>query len=809
MKTIFRFFVRQKLNSFINLVGLVIGISASLLILTHIRDELSYDRFFPKSDRIYRVIREFRSEDNEGYWAATGVQLAEEMVNYFPEIELATHFRQIYSTLVEYKPEGEDPIKFEEDKGFFTDSSALKIFDLHFIKGNPETALQDINSMIITSRMALKYFGNIDPIGKSLFLYGEYPMEITGVVQELPVNSHFEFDFLIDFATFTAAMLSSELNAELYNSRGWSAVYTYILLTNKTSEKQIIPKLSDFTIDFFQLTDSADIADISTGLKLQPLTNIHLEPNLEKDIAKTGNRTYVIVFTITALFLLFIAGVNYVNIATSQSFRRMKEVGIKKVIGVRRGQLFRQFIGESVFLTSISALIAILVIDLILPLYNQLSGKEMTSSQVFSADNIIIMIGIVIGLGILSGIYPALFTSNFNPIVSIKGIKDPGSSANRLRKLLLIIQFTLSAFMIFSTLTMYLQMQFFYNRELGFQKDNLMEVNLNGGMERWAYYNPESLKDALKKDPNILSCALVDRLPGDRFSYESLVPDSFPEDNDLPNFRFTRGDKDYISTLGLTLEDGRDLNDINLPHAYIINQQTAKILNLTNPVGVIANSTFGGPGEIIGVIKDFHYASLHNKIEPMVYEYFSQDNENRFGLDRLLIRYKPGGLKEILAHLDELKNEHAPDAIINYSLMDENLKTLYSQEQNAFRLIEIFALLSVFIACLGLFGLSAYSVEIRTKEIGIRKTFGASVNGILILFSKDFMRFVLIALTISIPFGWYIMHKWLQNFAFHISITWWMIILTVLLVIFVAFISISYQALRAALGDPAKALQHE
>ncbi len=809
IKTIIRIFWRFRLNSFINLLGLALGITAGFMILTHIREEISYDRFFPKADRIYRVTSEAHYGDQVRYWAPTAPVLAEEIASYYPEIEMATHFRYMDDVLLEFRPDDEDPKKFHERLGFFTDSLAIEMFDIELLQGDPKKALRDLFSIVITPRIAQKYFGEEDPMGKTLYLDSTVPLTVTGVMKPLPPNTHFIFDFFVSFNTFTKQLISAGYEG-LYNARTWAAVYTYVLLHENNTREQVESKFPDFLMEYFQFDGPVEELLAERNFSLQPITDIHLRSNLEQEMRRNGNIVYVFVFTIAALFILFIAGVNFVNIATSQSFKRMKEVAIRRITGAHRNQIGRQFLGEAITVTVIAAFIGLLLIDLMMPLYNQLSGKSIILAQVFNWENVLMMVGVVLLVGILSGVYPAFFVSSFKPVDSIKGIKDPKSSSSRLRKALLVIQFILAGFLTFSTITIYNQMNYFLKEDLGFDEKNLVAINLSGNLLRFASSNPEALKSEVSSHPSIISSSFVSTLPGQRYSVERLVPDSFPEGMDLPTMRFMRADEDYLSTMGLELVEGNDCKEmINLPHVYIINEKAVDALDLKTPVGTKGSSSFGGSGEVIGVVKDFHFASFRSNIEPMVVEYFNPSSERRMGIGYLLVRIKPGQFTEAISHLRETINRLVPESLFSYEVLEENLKRLYRDEKHVLDLFKAFALLSIFISCLGLFGMSAYSAELKVKEIGVRKTFGASLSQVVLLLAKEYMKFIVIAVIIAIPVAWYVMYQWLQNFPFHITITWWITALSILLITVVAILTISYQAIKAGLGKPVDALRYE
>ena len=582
LKVAFRNLFRQKLNSFINILGLTLGIATGFLILTHVRDEISYDKFFPKSDRIFRVINRAHYGDQVRNWAPTAPVLANEMVESFPEVEMATHFRQASTTVLSYHPEKGEKKSFEENWGFFTDSVALTMFDIEFLQGNSGSALRDVNSIIISPSLANKYFGEKDPMGKILLFQSQFPLKVTGVFKEIPYNSHLKIDFLITFASFRNFLIEMGYE-DMYNARTWAGVYTYVQLGDINQKKDVESKMLDFQMEYYQFEGTREEMKSDRLFSLQPITQIHLHSDLEQEMRRNGNMVYIIVFTISAIFILFIAGVNFVNITTSHSFKRMKEVGIRKVIGAFKGQLIRQFLGEALIQVFIAGLLGILFIDFLIPLYNQLSGKLITISQVFSPNNIIFMSGIIIVAGFLSGIYPALFVSSFDPVICIKGIKDPKSKANRIRKTLLVVQFVLAGFMIFSTFIIYLQMDYFHTKEMGFDEENLIAIETSGNLAEFAISEPDALINKITGHSSIISASLASNLPGESYSVEGLRPDSIPDDAELPSMRFMRSDKNYLTTLGLELIDGKDFNDFpSITHGYILNETAVKALDGVN-----------------------------------------------------------------------------------------------------------------------------------------------------------------------------------------------------------------------------------
>ncbi len=798
---------RQKLYSVLNILGLAVALAVSLIMFNHVRVELSYDKHFPKSERIYRVINKTFGERGEWDWATTAPLLAEEMSASIPEIEGMFRFRVQREAYFEERSDTNDIKGFPNNNGFYTDSSVFNILDIPFLFGDKATALSEPNSVILTESLSRKIFGNSDPVGQTLYLFGNNPCTITGVIPDFPEETHFKCDFLLDWQMFVNLMKMVNLE-DLYYYRGWAGIYTYAMLKEGIDRESLSDKLLEFRKEYYG--SEVDTADITGSFALQPITHIHLRSNIEEEIEANGNIKYIIVFAMGALFILIIAGVNYINIATARAFKRMREVGMRKVAGARRIQLVNQFQAESLFTVLIAALLSILFIDLIIPVYNDFTGKFITPADIFTSQNLVLFIAIILLLGSLSGLYPSLFASGFRAVDALHELHDPSSRTNFIRRILVVLQFAVSIFMIFTTIVIYRQMNYFSTKNLGFDKSHILNMRLTGELYDWAVNNPQKLKDELANIPVIEGASVTSSIIGDRFSVEGFDPDNLPEEADRPALRFLRVDEDFLDLLKIKLIEGRNFS--NPPEGesqFILNKKAVEALGLEYPVGTRGTSFFGQYGEIIGVVDDFHFASLHHAIEPLVMEYNLGNDFRQLWVHNMLIRLIPGDSRDLIPELEKYIKKIAPESDFNFEFIDDRFDRLYQSEANLRDIFKAFALFTIFITCLGLFGLSAYTAELRTKEIGIRKSQGARLSGIVVLLSRQFMAYVLLSVLIALPAGYFYCKDWLQNYAYKISLQPWEFIMAGLIALFIAFVSVSYQAVRAGRMNPVKALRYE
>jgi len=799
-KTAWRTLWKNKTFSVINILGLAVGIACTMLIIFHVKRELSYDKGFTNADRILRVTVKYTGE-NTRHWAASSPVMGPEMKSNIAGIEDVVRFYRPYPYLLLSSNTNGQVNRFEEKGGFIADAGAINMFDLKFTEGNPATALSSPDAIILTQATAKKYFGNTSALGKVLHDDTQnFPLTVTGVVSDFNFPSHLTFDYLVSLPTITRYMDKRNLE-----QRGWSGFYTYILLNKNTQLKNIQSKLPDFTVSFFE-KDGEKKEDIlkTTSVLLQPLTAIHLQPGLEKEMAVTSDIAYVYIFSVAALFILLIAAVNFINMSTAQALNRVKEIGMRKIVGASRVQLITQFLGESILVTILSAALAILLLKLALPVYQQLTNTAIIASQLFTVVNVALFVALIIVIGLLAGIYPAWFVAKFNSIAALKDKKKPGSSAHIVRKALTVFQFSTSVFMLFGTIVIYQQLQLFHNKDLGFDKEQVVAVTMYRDM--WNNYG--ALVNSIDKNPSVTNHSIVSTLPGERFGnydFQLLGAGKQTSQGDRTSSRAMWTDENLLKTLHIELKEGRDFvnqfPDIK-HHEFILNEAAVKAFNLTNPVGKTAVLN-ADTGTIIAIVKDFNFASLHAKVDPLVIQYQPRN------ATYLLLKVKAGQMQQTVKTLEADVKRLSPASKLTYTFLDDKLNTLYSTENRMSNIFKVFAAFAIFISCLGLFGLSAYTAKIRTKEIGIRKVLGASIPSLAALLSKEFITLVTIAIVIAWPISWFAMSKWLQNFAYHTSINVFVFAASGIAAVAVALATVSVQAIKTAVINPVKSLKTE
>jgi len=723
------------------------------------------------------------------------------LLESFPEIEATVRIRDLGEEILSYRPENGSIKQFEETRGFIAEPSVFIIFDLELLAGNTKTALKDPQSIVLTESMAERYFGKQDPLGKTLINESsKEPMKITGVIADLPRNTHLKIDYLVSLPSFISFLRRIGGDESMLNHRTWKSFYTYVLLKPGQTTEFFTQKIPAFTEDYY-----SEFPGRREEFSLQPIRDIHLHSKLEGEIGANSDITYVYIFIGVAILILLIAAVNFINMSTAQSFKRMKEIGVRKVIGAGKGQLIKQHLGESLLITALASLFSVICLNFAVPFYNGITSHSVSFQEILSVENIVFLVLLMILLSILAGIYPAFFASGFLPVNTIKNIKDPRSTAARLRKGLVVFQFIISIFMIFCTLTMYRQLTFFHNKELGFDKNKIISLTLYGDLGESVVKDPLSLKTEILRHPEISHVALTSSLPGTSFSNERLTPVYVEDKNTLPMFRFVRVDEDFIETLGLELVQGRNFDKgSDQEIAYIVSESVVEMLNLEQPLGIECRSDIrGGTAPIVGVIKDFHHSSLHNPIEPLVLEY------NPTWTGNLLVKVGEERFQEVLGFLKQKFNEIAPDFLFQYQFVDEVFNRNYEVEEKSYNLFRVFSILALFVACLGLLGLAVYAAEVRTREIGIRKVLGASVPNIIVILSSEFVRWVLLANVVAWPLAYLAMNRWLENFAFRIGINVWTFVLSAALAFVFAVGTVGYQAVRTARANPVDSLRYE
>ncbi|WP_229311125.1 ABC transporter permease [Larkinella soli] len=788
--------LRYRLNSTLTISGLALGLACALLMILHVKHELSYDRGFSKADRIYRITAENLGQTTRA-WAATSPILGVEMQRQIPGIERVARFHRPYpDRVLSYRPTGGASRQFEEKGGFFADSTVVDVFDLVFVRGDPQTALSRTNAIVLTEAMARKYFGHEEPLGRVLQDdLDKRPLTVTGVIREFPAPAHLRFDYLISLSTWSAAT-----DRETQQSRGWAGFYNYILLNEHTSRAAVESRIPGFMVKFYEAKGETRKEILANRrLPLQPITDIHLRSKLEKEMGPNSDITYVYVFSISALFILLIASVNFINMATAQAFTRMKEVGVRKALGARRVQLFKQFLGESFLLTLVSTLLALALFRMALPMYNTLTDKQLRFEVLFTPTNVALMVLLTASISLVAGLYPAWFVAGFDPVHSLKGRKNAAPSVALVRKGLIVFQFAVSVFMLFGTIVVYRQMRFFQSKDLGFNREQVVAVKLYGpDMQK----NLNTLEQEFRKNAAIVGVARTSTLPGDRFGTDMLTLPGRSEPASQLRFMWT--DEQALPLLQVGLKAGRYFfpKAEGAPMSVILNEAAVKDLRLTSPIGQKI-LTQGVQGEVVGVVENFHFASLHTAVEPLVIVYYPN------AANYFLLRIKGDQLARTLEFARSALARVVPGSVFSHTFLDEKLDRLYEAEQRTGQVLNVFAGFAVLISCLGLFGLSAYTAQLRTKEVGIRKTLGASVPGIAVLLSKDFLQLVVVAILIASPLAWWAMSRWLNGFAYRIDLEWWMFVLAGTGAVAVAVLTVSFQSIRTALTNPVKSLRAE
>jgi putative ABC transport system permease protein len=799
LKIAFRNIIKHKGFSFINIVGLAIGIACSILILRFVTYELSYDKFHEKADRIYRVAVRASVGDtkiNQTYSSAiTFLKLLEE----FPEIETGVKFTNNGRT-----PVLVDKKTFYESRFFSVDSTFFYVFSIPLIHGNPESVLNQPNTMVISKNTAIKYFDNTDVLGKVLsvdfskFGIGSIDFEITGVSQNVPDNSHFHYDLLISLVTFP----------DFINNPGWTAnnFISYLVLKEGSSKELFKEKLKEFTRKYMGGEQFDEW--VSKGnfweYYLQPVTDIHLNSDLNGEFEANGNKTYVYIFSAISLIILLVACINFMNLSTAKSSLRAREVGMRKVVGSGRYKLVRQFLGESILLSFISLTIGIVIVESLMPAYRNLIGKPL---EIFYFDDYIVvpsLLGLGLIVGTISGSYPAFFLSSFKPVTVLKGNSGDSKSGSWLRNILVIFQFAISIFLIIGTLTIYKQLKYFQNKKLGFDKEQVLVINNPGALGN----NISPLKETLRKYYSIINVSGSNTLPGRSFSNIGFGAEGIEEGFSL---NLCVCDYDFLNTLKLELSQGRFFSRDFLSDscAAILNEKAVELLAWENPIGKKINNWSQNRGNftVIGVIKDYHYESLHQEIRPQAL--FLSGGYYTNTENCISVRLNTENISETVKYIEDTWNNFALNKPFEYSYLDEDYDNLYLNEKQTRKLFTIFSFLAILIACLGLFGLASFTTDRRTKEIGIRKVFSASVSAIIFTLNKNFAKWVLIANLIAWPAAWFIMKKWLQNFAYRVELSLWMFVLAALLALLISLIIVSLQTVKAAFKNPADSLRYE
>ncbi|MCW3118970.1 MAG: FtsX-like permease family protein [Chitinophagaceae bacterium] len=785
-----RNFKRDKWYSLLNILGLMIGITFSLFLIFYIKDELGYDRSNKKADRIYRVNSYIKEADKDTMkWAVTPYPLGPTLSKDYPEVEEAVRFVGNGKTM--YK---NGALRFYEDKVFYCDSNLFNVFTHQFIEGNPATALIEPNSLVLTQSVAEKFFGkNKNYVGKTLQNDKGEIYKITAVIKDVPKNSHLIFNVLISAST---------LPKDFANNWGGFGFYTYVLLRPNTNaaifEKKLLPMYDKYMASLFAKFN------VKIRLGIQPVTAIHLHSDMANEPEELGSISYIYIFAAVALFMLIIACINYMNLTTARSARRAKEIGIRKVTGSSKSQLVAQFLVESLLTAMLALVLSLGLIALFLPMFNTLSGKFISFQSLLEPGTFLILLGIVLFVGLGGGSYPAFYLSKFNPVSILKGSLSKSSSNATLRRVLVVVQFSISMIMLICTWVVYGQLKYLRNKDLGFNKEQVLSVTPNANNDISS--NILSFKNDARKNPRILSVSTSQNIPGSpgiNFNLYSMETKNGFTDKGVDNYAI---DEDFFKTLGMKIKTGRNFSGISdTLRSIIVNENMVKYFGWDNPIGKKVKN----PGdtssfyyEVVGVVKDFNQKSLYNPIAPLILFYRANSNGIQLKLDAK-------NISATIADIEKSWKTNFPDLPFSYTFLDQDFDSQYAADQKRGKIFTAFSVLTIIITCLGLLGLIAFTTEQRQKEISIRKILGAGVGEIIPLMTKNFVWLVAISCLIAFPVAYLFMDKWLKIFPYNTGLRITPFLLSALVVLMITLLTVIFHTVKAALANPVKSLRTE
>lgn len=780
IKIAFRNLIKYKSFSVINLSGLAMGLACSILILLYVTDELSYDRFNEKGENIYRVVKDHIYSGNILPVAVTPAALGPALKDEYPEIVEASRVKYYRRTI-------KQDDNFYSEKLLYADPSFLTMFSFPLKHGNKETALNDPFSIILSETLAEKLFANKDPIGKNIFIDNELNLKVTGIYRNVPKNSHLQFDAVVPF------VLNQEEGIELDNWRS-SAYYTYIQLKSGVDPKIVDEKIVDI------INKNRD--DAKMTVYLQPMLDIHLHSGTKfaADIPGHGDIEYVNIFSLVAVLIVVIACINFMNLSTARSFNRAKEVSLRKVVGGVRSQIIAQFFVESILMTFAALLLSLVLVYFLLPEFNALSGKEIIFWEI---DLTILFSLLLIGLvtGVLSGSYPAFFLSSFLPAKILKGNYNSSQGGSLLRKVLVVSQFAMSVILIIGTIVIFNQLSFIQNKNLGFEKEDILHVNIDENIKS----KIDIVKQKLKENSEIFSASITHDLPINYGGYGSSGIEwegKNHDDNIIMNF--AKVDEDYKNVFNINLAKGRFFSKeiSNDSNTVVINEAALKIIGFDDPIGRQIKM-WGNDLTIIGVMEDIHYKKLNSESGPLILRYMSDWSS------LLFLKISPNNVTNTIDHVEKVLEDFGTQIPFSYSFFDEDVDELYKSEQRMGKLFSYFSIIAITISCLGLFGLSSFMAERRGKEIGIRKVLGASSTNLTYLLTSEFTKWVIIANIIAWPIAYYFMNGWLQEFAYRIDISLWIFPLSGIATLLIAFGTVAYQTIKAAANNPIDSIKYE
>jgi putative ABC transport system permease protein len=815
IKIAWRNLQRQPGFTMLNILGLAIGIAGFLFLVLYIRDELSYDKFNTKADRIYRVALERKYPDRSRQYAIIPAGYAEAMATEYPGVEETC--RLFFFGPANMLLRKEDNT-YREDNIIWSDSTFFEFFDIPLLAGNAASALSAPNSIVLTEDMALKYFGSnwasSNIIGSPLDqVQGDDDFTITGVCANVPSNSHLSFEFLV--SSTSMGFLAGDPDYVSFSAM------TYLLLDEKTQADQLETKFPDLVAKYVSGpvlnhfgVDYATYQEQGNGYNytLQNLGDIYLDSIQEGEIKPPGSRSRIYFFSLIALLIIVIAGINFINLSTARSAGRAREVGIRKTLGSEKSQLVIQFLVEALLISGIAALIAGIIVGLALPWFNALTEKTPSRGILLAPFSLSLLAGVAMLTGLASGFYPAVFLSSFKPIEVLQGRLLQNTKGGGLRNALVVCQFAISIFLIVATILIYQQLQYTQNKSLGFNKESLVTLQNAGGMTS---QQSETFLEQIGKLPGVVAASSCNSVPGQFYFGVSFQP---PGADEMTTGSGLIVGENYVECMKMDLVAGREFSkEFADTLSVLVNEAAVREMGLKDPIGQRLSTSDGwlnpdpeNPSvyKIVGVLKDYHFQSLHHGISPLFFVHKDR-NANGAAQPQISVRLAEGNPQAALGQIEGIWNQFQPDVPLSYLFVDREWAKLYTQETTARRVFVLFTTLAIIIACLGLFGLAAYLVEKRRKEISIRKVLGASTAGLVQLLSQDFLKLVVIALLVASPLAYYFMDQWLQNFAYRITISWWVFLLAGGLALGIAFVTVGLQSVKAALANPVKALKNE
>ncbi len=779
---------KHKVYSIGNILGLAIGISVTLMIFLHVKQELSYEKAYPKHDRIFRV-----ASHNE--WAKSPPSMAEELRSFFTDVEETCRFAKYRGSAVIVESNNK---RFISSEVFFADPSITDVFDLHFVYGNPVQVLENSNGVLITSSTSQKLFGNDNPVGKTLKLNeAKEAFEIQGVIEDFPMRSHIKADVLVSMAKFY-----DEIPENWTSSRGWMVMYTYALLKSVENKESFYNRMPGFMEHYLHEETVRDMIASGNFIEIMPLLDIHLKSDKIQEIRANSNIAYIYIFSTLAIFILVIACVNFINIFTTLSFKRLREVGLRKIVGANRKQLISQFLVEACTTASLSAVIGLMICVVALPYYNQLVDVTIGVEELLATSNLFRIALMAIGLGIISGLYPSILVTGYGLTDSVLGNNNPKAHISLFRKGLIVFQFALSLFILISTVVVSRQMNYIQNKDLGYDTDHLITFRIYGEMGREILKNRKGFLTTLKENPQIHNVSLTSNLMGEPLSVEYFAPAEADPEADFGSVNMVWTDENYLETMNIEVVQGRDFRaKTDTSIAFLVSQQLADLWE-RDVVGTMAQFREES-GPIVGVFKNVNYYSLHTSIAPLVICLRPAWTGN------VVVKIDSEEPFETIDFIESTIKEKSPDAILQFDFLDEKLSQLYKSENDLFFIFKGFSGIALIISCLGLLGIAAIEVQRRTKEVGIRKVLGASANNILSLLAKQFALILFLAIALSIPSSYYMAKQWLAEYSYAIKLSSLEFFLPSVGLIVISLAVVGLHSIKIIRSNPTESLRNE